>query len=138
MCFEIMKAEVLVYTPGERGHRCQCGEPITQRPAKIAGVRKGRVLEMLWGWPQEHLVVAFPIGAPLHRRVKQTPAFGAAVTLQLEAGGDTHVTEQVDFSRESSRPQCRCLGRWGLTKGSGFSCVPVGCALGAVSLQDLL
>lgn len=133
-----MKAEVLVYAPGGRGHRCQCGEPVTQRPAKIAGVRKGRVLETLWGWPQEHLVVAFPVGAPLHQRVKQTPALGAAVTLQPEAGRDARVTEQVDFSRESSRPQCRCLGRRGLTKGSGLSRVRGGCALGAVSLQGLL
>lgn len=119
VCFEIMKAEVLVYAPGRggQGHRCQCAEPVTQRLAKIAGVRKGRVLETLWGWPQEHLVVAFPIGVPLRRRVKQTPASGAAVTLQPEARGDTRVTEHVDFSRESSWPAVRVSREVGLNKG---------------------
>lgn len=64
MCLEIMKAEVLVYALGGRGHCCQCGAPVTQRPAEIAGVRKRRVPETPWGWPQEHLVVVFLSGLP--------------------------------------------------------------------------
>lgn len=137
VCFEIMKAEVLVYAPGRggQGHRCQCAEPVTQRLAKIAGVRKGRVLETLWGWPQEHLVVAFPIGVPPCRRVKQTPASGAAVTLQPEARGDTRVTEQVDFSRESSRPAVQVSREAGLNKGLWVQRCVVGlCSGGCESL----
>lgn len=136
MCLEIMKAEVLVYAPGGRGNRCQCGAPVTQRPAEIAGVRKRGSWRRSGGGPRSIWLWFSCWGSPTLESQANPSIWGCCHQQMLwpEAGGDTHVAEQVGFSRESSQPSVQVSQEAGLTKGSGFS----GLCVGAVSLQGLL
>lgn len=102
------------------GHVAAVCEPVTQRLAKIAGVRKGRVLETLWGGPQEHLVVAFPSGFPCVGGVKPASILGAAVSPARGQRGHTRHGTRGFQQGELMACRCGCLGRWALTKGSGF------------------
>lgn len=73
MCFEIMKAEVLVYVPGRgRGtadknwQRWQCQAPVTHCLAGLTGVREGWAPETQPSDPHPWMLVAValpPLGS---------------------------------------------------------------------------
>ena len=120
MCFEIMKAQVLVYAlTGEGGL-----EPEQAAPAPGLACRgRGGEGSRHTGAPQTH-----PVVAPPRRRVKEIAASGAVAALQPQATGAHGSLNKAGVSGSQAHRGTWCLGRstlagavWaeGLCSGSG-------------------
>lgn len=138
MCFEIMKAEVLVYASGRRGTLDKSG--IAGSAGHLSPSALPRLLGSGRGGPWRHRATGriwlwlFPLWAPPHQRGSSKPQHLGLLSPSSQRLPGTHVSlNKVDFTRENSQPGTWVSQEAGVRMGSGFShCWVRGSALGCV------